>query len=90
MYYVYILKSQKDGNLYKGSTQNLEKRVKQHNAGRVFSTKSRRPFDLIYFETFLSRSEAFSRELFFKSPEGGAYLKNVILPSLPEESCPSG
>ena len=42
MFYVYIIKSKRDGNLYLGSTNDLRKRVKKHNEGLVFSTKSRK------------------------------------------------
>jgi len=47
MYFVYILKSLKDNNLYVGRTNNFERRFKEHNSGKVQSTKSRRPFALI-------------------------------------------
>jgi hypothetical protein len=43
MYFVYILKSKKDNNLYIGSTNNIKKRMKEHNGGKVFSTKPRIP-----------------------------------------------
>ncbi|MGK9367770.1 GIY-YIG nuclease family protein [Melioribacter sp. Ez-97] len=64
MYFTYILQSLKDHRYYYGSTSNLEERLKTHNAGRVRSTKSRRPLKIIYYETFDSRSEAYRRELF--------------------------
>jgi predicted GIY-YIG superfamily endonuclease len=50
--WVYILKSKKDNNLYIGSTNNLRKRFKEHNDGKVFSTKSRIPFELVYYEVY--------------------------------------
>jgi putative endonuclease len=62
MYFVYILKSKKDGRLYIGCTNNLKKRIKEHNLGLVRSTKSRRPFQLIYFEGYRSKQDAFIRE----------------------------
>ncbi|MEI8249097.1 MAG: GIY-YIG nuclease family protein [Candidatus Taylorbacteria bacterium] len=46
MFYVYILQSKKDGNLYIGRTNNVERRVGEHNIGKVSSTKSRRPLVL--------------------------------------------
>lgn len=61
-YYVYILKSLTDKKFYTGCTANLEKRLKQHNSGRVRSTKARRPLELIYWEEFATRSEAMKRE----------------------------
>lgn len=75
MYYVYILKSSVDGNLYIGLTENLEKRLEIHNAGKVRSTKARRPFTLLDFEEYPSRSEAFRREIFLKTGQQREILK---------------
>ncbi len=76
MFYAYILRSLKDGGYYKGSTSNLENRVKAHNAGKVRSTKSRRPLEMHYFEKFSSLQEARIREKFFKSIDGYNWLKD--------------
>lgn len=62
MFYVYILKSRKDGNLYTGSTNDLKRRLQEHNSGKVFSTKSRIPFDLVYYEAYRDESDARRRE----------------------------
>jgi putative endonuclease len=80
MYFSYILKSLKDGKYYYGHCSDLEQRLKQHNLGKVRSTKSRKPFILHYNETFTTKSEAYRRELFFKSLEGRIWLKqnNII------------
>jgi len=75
MYYSYILKSQKTGRYYYGSTSDLEKRLKYHNSGKVKSTKSGRPWIIHYYEEFESKSEAFSRERFYKSIDGYRFLK---------------
>ena len=48
MHYVYVLKSEKDGNMYVGYSADLGERFALHNAGKVKSTKARRPFQLIY------------------------------------------
>jgi putative endonuclease len=69
-YNVYILFSRKDGKLYIGQTNNLNKRLKEHNSGLVFSTKNRRPLVLIRNEKFNSRSKAMNREKFLKSLYG--------------------
>jgi len=61
-YYVYLLRSVKDGRFYTGYTANLRNRLAQHNEGRVRSTKVRRPFELVYWESFRTRSEAMRRE----------------------------
>lgn len=59
---MYILKSKKDNNLYIGSTNNLVRRLKEHNAGLVKSTKSRIPFKLVYYEGYANEEEARKRE----------------------------
>lgn len=62
MYYVYILKSKLDGNLYYGSTNDLRRRLSEHNDGKNKSTKSRRPFELRYYEAYTDEEDARSRE----------------------------
>ena len=62
MFFVYIIKSLKDNNLYIGSTSDLKRRIKEHNSGLVESTKSRKPFKLVYFEGFANEEEARHRE----------------------------
>ena len=62
MFYVYILKSKKDNNLYTGSTNNLKHRFKEHNLGKVTSTRYRIPFELIYYEAYKSEKDARNRE----------------------------
>ena len=74
-YFVYVLKSIKDGRLYKGQTSNLNKRLKQHNRGENKSTKSFMPWELVYFEIFQTREEAVLREKYFKSGSGREFLK---------------
>ena len=56
-YYVYVLRSHKDGLFYIGSTFDLKARFKLHNAGRVQSTRPRRPFDLAFYEAYLKTSK---------------------------------
>ncbi len=76
MFYAYILKSEKDGGYYFGSTSNLENRLKTHNAGKVRSTKGRRLWKLHYFEKYNYKQEAMKRERFFKTINGYNWLKN--------------
>ena len=75
MFYSYIIKSLKDGKYYYGSTNNIASRLLKHNKGDVKSTKNRRPFEMHFFEIHQTRSEAFKREMFYKSIEGYQYLK---------------
>jgi putative endonuclease len=80
MYLAYILRSQKDGTYYYGSTSDIIRRLEYHNKGKVKYTKGHRPYVLHYTETFESRSEAVKREKYFKSIEGYRWLKknNII------------
>lgn len=78
MYYIYILQSQKDLRTYTGYTENLEKRVFQHNKGEVEATKNRRPLKLIYLEKFITMDEAKSREKYWKSGAGSKKPKKII------------
>ena len=66
MYYVYILKSKKDEKLYIGSTNDLKRRLSEHNKRQVSSTKSRAPFELRYYESFYKENDARKREVSLK------------------------
>ena len=72
----YIIKSLSSGGYYKGSCEDISQRLHDHNAGRVKSTKSGRPWALHYNETLLSKTEALRRERFFKSRTGYRWLKD--------------
>ena len=78
MFYVYILQSVKDGNLYAGFTSDLRRRLLKHAAGKVFSTKSRRPLKLIYCEVCLNEYDARQREKYFKTGVGKRFNKNRL------------
>lgn len=78
MYYVYVLQSMKDGNLYTGCTNNLKERFQLHNTGKVFSTKKRLPLQLIYYETFINKQDAFAREQWLKTGWGRNQLKKIL------------
>jgi len=62
MFFVYILKSRIDKELYFGYTSDLRERFKKHNLGLVMSTKHRKPFTLVYYEAYASRQDATKRE----------------------------
>ncbi len=79
MWYVYVLKSYKNGKLYIGMTGNLKRRIDEHNkkiGGKY--TKNNGPFKLIYYEAFLDKKDATKDELFFKSGYGREVLKGKI------------
>ena len=82
MFFIYILKSLKDEKLYVGFTNNLKRRLNNHNKGKVFSTKSRCPFGLIYYEAYLSKEDAQKREKFFKTGWGRNYIKKNLQKTL--------
>lgn len=75
MYYVYILKSEKDNGLYTGSTENLKERITAHNSGKVTATKHGGPWKLLYYEAFTSKTNARREELFLKSGKGRERIK---------------
>ena len=77
-WYVYVLRSLRDGETYTGSTNDLRKRFKQHRDGLTTSTKGRRPLELIYYEMSMNEDDARSRELFLKSGMGKRYFKNRL------------
>ena len=77
-YYTYVLKSIKDDKFYVGWTDNLKLRLKEHNGGRVKSTKSRKPFSLVYFEACLNRKLAIKREKQLKTGYGRLYIKRRL------------
>ena len=66
MFYTYIIQSTKDKRFYTGSTGDLRKRLNEHNTGKVFSTKNRGPFELIYYEACLNEQDARAREKYLK------------------------
>ena len=78
MFYTYVLKSRKDSQLYIGWTNDLRKRVSEHNKGKVVATSSRTPFELVYYEACLSEVKAIAREKVLKSGFGREYLKKRI------------
>jgi len=62
MFYVYVLKSQKDDSLYIGFAPDLKARFLKHNQGLVRSTKNLRPLSLVYYEAYKSKKDAMLRE----------------------------
>ena len=77
-FYTYVLVSQKDLKFYTGATENLNKRLEQHNAGLVRSTSHRLPVRLIYFEACLDKDDAYRRERYLKTGMGKRFLKNRL------------
>jgi len=80
MFSTYILKSETDNKYYYGLAENVERRLSEHNAGKVIATKNRKPLKLHYTESFKTKKEALKREMFFKKRSGYKWLKenNII------------
>ena len=62
MYYVYLLRSDKTGKFYIGSTEDLQKRFHRHNRGTDLATKAGAPWKLVYYEAFPTKTLALRRE----------------------------
>ena len=77
-FFVYALKSIKDGRLYIGISADPYRRLAEHNAGMTRSTKSRRPFEIIHIEEFSDRKSARKKEIYLKSGCGREFLKKLI------------
>ncbi len=83
MFYVYILKSNKDSSLYIGYTNDLKRRFDEHNKGKNISTKHKTPFELIYYEAYRAQKDARDREKMLKQFSGSyTHLKHRIENSL--------
>ncbi|MCC6866089.1 MAG: GIY-YIG nuclease family protein [Ignavibacteria bacterium] len=77
-FYTYVIKSTIDGRLYKGVTDNIKRRLTEHNAGKTKSTKAYIPWKLVQIEEFDTFEAARKRELYLKSGEGREFLKKII------------
>jgi len=80
VYTVYVLQSLKDKRTYVGCTNNLERRLRDHNTGQVKSTKYRIPLKLIYKEEYTNKLEAFKREEHYKTSWGRRQLRKILTP----------
>lgn len=70
MFYVYCIESLENNELYFGRTNNLKRRLKEHNQKLNFSTKRYAPWKLIYYETCLNENDAKRREGYLKTSQG--------------------
>ena len=78
MYYVYVLISKKFKKSYVGKTNNLIRRLNEHNNGMSCYTKRFLPWELVFKEEFKTEIEAIKKEKYFKSHAGRIYLKKHI------------
>jgi putative endonuclease len=77
-FYTYVLLSKKDGGIYIGQTNCAKTRLRLHNAGKVISTRNRKPFILILAEEYETRNEAYRREQFLKTGRGREWLQEYV------------
>ena len=78
MFYVYVLRSERDAGFYIGFSTNLRSRLRQHQDGESFSTSHRGPWKLIYYEAYTEREDAEGRERFLKSGAGRRFLRTQL------------
>jgi len=78
MFFVYILESQSTGRYYIGYSELPDRRLAEHNSGKVKSTRPFRPWVKVYVEQFTTESEAMSRERELKSKKSRTYLRRLI------------
>ncbi|OGM24999.1 hypothetical protein A3D00_03805 [Candidatus Woesebacteria bacterium RIFCSPHIGHO2_02_FULL_38_9] len=81
MYYTYILKSVNYSKTYTGITNNLTRRLNQHNNGYQFYTRKYKPWVMIHSEILGNRIEARKREKYFKSCAGRKWIKKSFFPN---------
>ena len=77
-YYIYMLQSEADLSYYIGSTNNLEKRLHRHNLGFARYTARKRPWRIVYTETFETKKEALIREKFLKRQRNRDFYQRLI------------
>lgn len=79
MYYVYVLENEMDRSWYIGSTDNLERRIKEHRAGLGGrTTRLKQGWQLMYCEGYIDKRDALGREKFLKGGSGRKYLKKQL------------
>ncbi len=79
MYFVYILKSKKDNSYYTGVTEELEKRVTEHNSGSARYSSTKRPFQLIWYCGFEKKEKAYEFEKYLKSGSGIGFRNKHLI-----------
>lgn len=78
MYYTYVLQSKNTKRLYTGSTNNLRKRLQEHNSGKTYWTRKYKPWKVIYYEACKNEQDARAREKYLKSGPGKQFISNRL------------
>ncbi len=79
MYFVYILQSKKDESFYVGSTEDVRKRLAEHNAGKAKYSSTKRPYALKWFCAFPDKARALAFEKYLKQGSGFAFARKHLL-----------
>ena len=79
IFYVYILRSLKNGKFYTGCTKDLEKRIERHNAGETKGNRPNKPFEIVYSEEFHDLKTARTREKHIKSQKSRKYIESLLI-----------
>lgn len=79
MYYVYIIQSKKDKSYYTGLTEDLKRRLAEHNQGSVRFTSPKKPYVLIWYSAFFSKEKALEFEKYLKIGSGFAFARKRLL-----------
>lgn len=78
-FYVYVLHNSSKNFVYIGYSENLKQRFKEHNLGKVKSTKHYKPLKLIFYEAYLSKKDAKRREKYLKTNKGKTTLTIMLM-----------
>ena len=83
-FFIYALVSQVDGRIYVGMSQDVQRRLAEHNAGKVKSTKGFAPWSLLYCELSGTADEARAKEKYYKAGSGKKKLKAILHTKVPK------
>ena len=78
MHYVYVLRSERNGRFYVGFARDVQRRLEEHNRGKVKSTRYLRPWEVLYSEECGSEDEARRREREIKASKSRRYVESLI------------
>jgi len=86
MFYVYLLESTKNHQIYTGMSSDLKRRMKEHQAGKVRTTNRLLPVRLIFYESFLDERDAIRRENYLKTNKGKSTIRMMLQYSLKKDN----
>ena len=78
-YYVYIIKNTTDDTVYTGYTEDLNRRLKEHNMNKSKYTKSKGLWELIWFAVFNQKEKALNFEQYLKHGSGHAFARKRFI-----------